>query len=133
MKQTVLATLTVGALINLSEFLRNEIMFKQQWIDKFSSMGISFPSAAVNAVLWITWGFVFAGCVVAICSKFSFARSLVLSWTMGFLMMWVVVGNLGVLPMGLLPIAIPWSIAESALAVFIAQWINPRTMPNQSE
>lgn len=121
MKKIILATLTTGVLINLSEFLRNEILLKEQWLDKFSSMGLPFPSAAINGLLWIVWGFVFAGCVVAICRRFSFAGALLLSWTMGFLLMWVVTGNLGILPMGLMPIAVPWSVAEVALAVFVAQ------------
>jgi len=42
---------------------------------------------------------------------------------MGFMLMWIVTGNLGVLPMGLLPIAVPWSIAEGAIAVLVARKI----------
>ena len=45
---------------------------------------------------------------------------------MGFALMWIVVGNLNVLPIVLLPIAVPWSLAEVALAVLIAQMILQR-------
>jgi hypothetical protein len=38
---------------------------------------------------------------------------------MGFLLMWVVIGNLGVLPFGILPYALPLSIVE----VLGATWI----------
>jgi len=61
MKKNILATLGVGIVVNLSEFLRNELLLKQQWIEKFSSMDLTFPSAAINGLLWIVWGFVFAG------------------------------------------------------------------------
>ena len=37
--------------------------------------------------------------------------------------MWIVIGNLNVLPVGLLPVAVPWSLVEMALAVVIAQTI----------
>jgi hypothetical protein len=37
----------------------------------------------------------------------------------GFVMMWLVIGNLGVLPYGLLFIAVPLSLLEAFLAAFI--------------
>ena len=41
------------------------------------------------------------------------------SWFMAFVMMWVVTANLGVLPLGILPYAIPLSLLECALAGWI--------------
>ncbi len=40
-------------------------------------------------------------------------------WIRGFVMIWLVIGNLDVLPMGILPFAIPLSILEA----FVASWI----------
>ena len=37
--------------------------------------------------------------------------------------MWIVIGNLDVLPLALLPVAVPWSLIEVALAVLIARRI----------
>jgi len=42
-----------------------------------------------------------------------------LSWFVAFVLMWVVIGNLGVLPYGLLVFAVPLSLLESFLATFI--------------
>lgn len=42
-----------------------------------------------------------------------------LAWGVGFVLMWLVVGNLGMLPMNILSYAIPWSLVE----VFGAAWI----------
>jgi hypothetical protein len=42
---------------------------------------------------------------------------------MGFVLMWIVTGNLNVLPFGLLPVAVPWSVVEVILAALIAQRI----------
>ena len=60
---------------------------------------------------------------MSISRKFSFVGAIVLSWTMGFMLMWIVTGNLGVLPMELLPIAVPWSIVEVVIAVLVARKI----------
>jgi len=37
-----------------SEFVRNELLLKNIWIDGFKYIGLSFPSEAINGV---TWGF----------------------------------------------------------------------------
>jgi hypothetical protein len=42
-----------------------------------------------------------------------------LAWFVGFLLMWVVVANMGVLPLGILIIATPLSFLEAFLASFI--------------
>ena len=40
---------------------------------------------------------------------------------MGFVLMWLVVGNLAVLPFAILPVAIPLSLLEVGIGVFIAR------------
>jgi len=126
MKRKALATLAAGIVINVSEFLRNELLLKQYWITHYEALGLEFPSAAVNGLLWGLWGFLFAGCIVAVRHRMSRVETLILCWTMGFGLMWIVIGNLNVLPVRLLPIAVPWSLIETALAVVIVQRILKR-------
>jgi hypothetical protein len=50
--------------------------------------------------------------------------TIALCWTFGFALMWIVIGNLDVLPLSLLPVAAPYnSLAEVTIAVIIAQKI----------
>lgn len=123
MKRMAIATLAAGAWINLSEFLRNEFLLKRYWIDHYESIGMAFPSTPINGAIWGLWGFLLAGCIVAVRRRTTFTGTLLLCWTMGFVLMWLVIGNLDVLPFGLLPVAIPWSLVEVGLAVLIAQRI----------
>ncbi len=127
MKKTMLAVLAAGTWINMSEFLRNELLFKRHWLAQYEDLGLEFPSAPGNGMLWLLWGFIFAGCIVAVRRRASFIEAVALCWTMGFVLMWIVIGNLGVLPFALLPVAVPWSVVEVVLAVFIAQRISGRT------
>ena len=131
MKRIVMAILAAGIWINLSEFLRNEFLFKQLWIAHYEALGLEFPSSPVNGALWGLWGFLFAGCLAAVRRRTTFLGTMALCWTMGFVLMWIAIGNLKVLPLGLLPVAAPWSLAEVALAVMIAQAImrNPKAEP----
>ena len=129
MKRCMLATLAAGVWINLCEFLRNELILKQQWLDKYQSLGQPFPSAAINGILWALWGFILAACIVAVSRGLSFVRTFLVIWTLAFLMMWIVAWNLSVLPIGLLPTAIPWSLAEVAVGILLARAIARQRKP----
>jgi len=121
MKKFALAVLVSGIWVNFSEFVRNEFLFKQYWLDKYASLGLEFPSDPLNGAIWGLWGFLFAGCLVYLRSKLSFMETLSIGWLMGFVLMWLVVGNMNVLPFELLKIAVPWSLVEVGVAVLIAK------------
>jgi hypothetical protein len=92
LKRTILPILLAAIWISLSEFVRNEFFVKSFWTQHYLGLGLIFPSKPVNAALWGFWS---------------------------LFMMWVVIGNLGVLPYGLLVYAIPLSILESFVATLI--------------
>jgi hypothetical protein len=75
----------------------------------------------VNAVLWVVWSFLLAGTAFAVSRRFGLWQTTFLTWLMGFVMMWVVIWNLSVLPPGILPIAVPFSFIEALGAAFICR------------
>jgi hypothetical protein len=105
--------------ISMSEFVRNEFLVKSFWTDHYKTLGLSFPSAPVNGALWGLWSLLFAVAVFIIAKRFTLIQTTFLSWFVAFVMMWVVIGNLGVLPYGLLLFGIPLSILESFIAALI--------------
>jgi len=113
-----LATLWIA----LSEFLRNEVLFKFFWTDHYAALGLVFPSEPLNGALWVVWSLLFAVSVFILSQRFTMVQAALLAWFMGFVLMWVVVGNLGVLPYGLLLPAVPLSLLEA----FVAAWIIKR-------
>ena len=44
-----------------------------------------------------------------------------LAWFVGFVLMWLVTWNMGVLPVAILPLAIPLSLLESYVATVIVK------------
>jgi len=82
-------------------------------------MGLVFPSEPMNGAIWGLWSSCFAVGIFIISRKFSLFQTFLLSWFVGFVFMWLVVGNLGVLPFGILPVAIPLSLLETVLAVYL--------------
>lgn len=118
---TVIPVFLATIWISLSEFIRNEFLLKSYWVDHYAAMGLEFPSEPLNGAVWGLWSLFFAIVLFVLRKRFSFTETLQLGWLAGFVLMWVVTGNLGVLPFGILIYAVPLSILEVAVAVWIIQ------------
>jgi hypothetical protein len=119
LKHTILPVLLATIWISLSEFIRNEFFVKSYWTTHYQSLGVVFPSEPVNGAIWGLWSLLFAIFIFFISKKFTLVQTTFLSWFAGFVLMWVVIGNLGVLPDGILLVAVPLSLLEAFLAAFI--------------
>ncbi|HMV77147.1 MAG TPA: hypothetical protein PL048_12440 [Leptospiraceae bacterium] len=118
-RTAVLPITAASVWISISEFIRNEIIFKSYWINHYEKLGMKFPSEPLNGAVWGLWSVMFAAAVFIISGKLSFLQTALFSWYIGFVLMWTVIGNLGVLPDGLLYAAVPLSLLESFVAAFI--------------
>jgi deazaflavin-dependent oxidoreductase (nitroreductase family) len=120
----LITILLAGLWVNANEFVRNQILLNGEWVKHFQSLGQVFPAAPINALVWVVWGFVFVAIVFALAQKFTLAQTFGLAWVIGFVMMWLVIWNLNVLPMGILPAAIPLSLIETFGAAYICKHAN---------
>ena len=119
LKNTILPVFLATVWISLSEFARNEFIVKSYWTKHYESLGMTFPSEPVNGAVWGLWSLLFALTIFILSRKFSLVQTTLFSWFVGFVMMWVVIGNMGILPFGLLTFAIPLSLLEAFLASLI--------------
>jgi hypothetical protein len=124
--RSIVAVLLTGIWVNASEFFRNEILLKHYWVDHYRSLGLTFPSEPKNGMLWVAWGFMFSLAVYFISRRFDLVQTALLGWFTGFVLMWVVILNLSVLPVALLAYAIPLSLLEAFIAAFICVKISPQ-------
>lgn len=107
--------------ISVSEFARNEFLLKTLWIKHYENLGLIFPSSPVNGAIWGIWSLAYSICIFIVSRRFSLIETVFLSWFFGFVLMWLVIGNMGVLPYSILYIAIPLSLLEAFLATYIIQ------------
>jgi hypothetical protein len=119
MKNKIIAILLATCWISISEFVRNEFLLKSYWVEHYQNMGLVFPSEPINGAIWGLWSLCYAIGIFFISRKFSVIQTTVLAWFVGFVYMWLVVGNLSVLPFGILPFAIPLSLLEAYIATLI--------------
>ncbi len=120
----VIALFSATVWIGISEFIRNQFLLKQFWIDHYKSLGLVFPLEPVNGAVWGIWSVMFAVLILILAQKFSLIQTALISWFAAFVMMWVTIGNLMVLPFGILWYAVPLSLLEAFLAVWIIKKID---------
>jgi len=119
MKKTILPIFLATVWISISEFVRNEFLLKSYWTKHYENLGLEFPSAPINGAIWGIWSLCFSIIIFIISKKFSLLQTTFLSWFAAFVLMWLVIGNMLVLPYGILVFAIPLSVLEAFLASFI--------------
>ena len=119
MKQRYIVIAFATIWIVFSEFLRNQVLFASYWKDHYASLGLEFPSKPINGLVWTIWSCILASVIYKLLQKYSFKETIVLAWTVGFVMMWLVIGNLMVLPVKLLIFAVPLSLLEVYIATLI--------------
>jgi len=120
-KKTILPIVLAGIWISISEFVRNEFILKSFWLEHYQQMGLLFPSEPINGAIWGIWSFFYAVSIYIFSKKFSLLQTTLFSWFVGFVLMWLVIGNLNVLPYKILPFAIPLSLLEAFIASFIIE------------
>jgi hypothetical protein len=118
-KKTVLPILLAAVWISISEFVRNTFILHRYWTEHYQNSGLTFPELPVNGVVWGIWSLCFSAAIFIFSKKYTMVQTTFLSWFVGFVFMWLVIGNLGVLPFGILPFAIPLSLLEAFLATYI--------------
>ena len=119
MKRAALPILLATFWISVSEFVRNEFLLKSYWTDHYAILGLVFPSEPLNGAVWGIWSLCFAIAIFIIAQKFTLFQTTFLAWFVGFIFMWIVTWNLGVLPVDILLFALPLSILEAFLASLI--------------
>jgi hypothetical protein len=121
MKKTVSPVLLATIWIGISEYVRNEFLVKSYWTGHYEQLGLVFPAEPVNGAVWGLWSLLFAIAIFVISKKFSLVQTTLLAWFVGFVLMWVVVGNMGFLPAGILVYAVPLSLLETYVAAVIVR------------
>jgi hypothetical protein len=118
-RKSIIPILLSTVWISISEFLRNQVLFPNYWIRHYQKLGLVFPSSPLNGAIWGIWSLLFAISIYIISRKYNLIQTALISWFYGFVLMWVSLGNLGVLPFSLLVFAIPLSLLEAFIASFI--------------
>lgn len=121
LKKTILPILITGIWINVSETIRWELLIKAYWLEQYETLGLVFPNSMVNIFVWMIWGFFFAITIFVLSTKFNLLQVTLFSWFVAFIMMWVIVWNVGILPTSMLWFNLPLSLFEAFIGALICK------------
>ena len=51
--RSILSVILTGIWVNACEFVRNEVFLRKYWVDHYQSIGMIFPSAPINGMIWV--------------------------------------------------------------------------------
>lgn len=122
--KTIGILLLATAWISVSEFVRNSLILKNNWDLYYEQLGLTFPNTTLNSIMWCIWSFCLALSIYIIQKRFNLLQTTLLTWLLAFVMMWITIGNLNVLPLSTLVFAIPLSILEVFIAAYIIRTLD---------
>lgn len=121
MKKMIVSISAATIWISLSEFLRNQVLLFSWWTDKYKALGLNFPAGPLNGITWVVWSLLLAVFIYVLLIKFELNQAVAIAWGAAFVMMWVTIANLAVLPLSILWYAVPLSLFEVYIAALIIQ------------
>jgi hypothetical protein len=118
-KKNIYSILITTCWIASSEFFRNSILLHHYWRNAYQKNGVTFPELPITGLVWGTWSLFFAIVIVVFSKIYTFVQTMFLSWFVGFILIWLVIWNLGFFPIQILPFAVPLSLLEVFIATFL--------------
>lgn len=130
--RVVLGGLVAGLVINVGEFVLNEMVLAEQWTDAFAAMGIEPATGGLRMLVWVLWGFALGFVAVwmyaAIRPRYGAGAKTAaiaggVTWFLGCFLWGVSMLNLGLLPSGMMLIAGIWGVVEFLVATTVGAWL----------
>ena len=113
--------IVTGIWVNISETVRWIFLIKAFWVKHYNNMNLVFPNNPINGMVWMVWGFLFAAAIFILSRKFKLLQTTFLSWFIIFVMLWIVLWNVNMLPMGMLVFVVPLSLFETFIGALICK------------
>lgn len=130
--RVILGGLVAGVVINLSEWLLNDLVMKKTWEAAMTALGKTPAMTTSHIVVWNLWGFLGGIGVVwlyaAIRPRYGPGAGTAVKagaalWFFAHLLPAIVMMNLGLFPRNVMVIPVVWTLVESILAAVAGGWV----------
>jgi hypothetical protein len=128
--RVILGGIVAGVVVNVSEFVLNEIVLKSQYEEAMKALGKTMPTGGSTMTVWILWGFALGIVAVwlyaAIRPRYgagpgTAVKAGVAVWLLGYVFCTIALLNMGVFPFNF--VAFVWVLAEAVLATVVGAWL----------
>ncbi len=128
--RVTLGGILAGIVINVSEYLLNEVVLKAQMEEGMKALGKSMPTGATVIPVWILWSFVMGITAVwlyaAIRPRYgagpmTAVKAGVAVWVLAQLLSCIAFANLGIFPLN--GVMLVWTLVEAVVATVVGAWL----------
>jgi hypothetical protein len=116
--------LLVSLWINIIETLR-WILFAKPDIDMhFKAANLVLPNEPINNLLWLIWGIIIAVMIFIVSKKFKVLQTTFIVWITVYVMHWIALWNMAVLPINILWLAVPLTFINVLVGALISRYFH---------
>jgi hypothetical protein len=128
--RVILGGIVAGVVVNVSEFILNEIVMKSQNEEAMKALGRTMPTGSGTMGVWIVLGFLIGIVAVwlyaAIRPRYGAGAATAVKagiavWILGSFYTTIVFWNLGLYPLSVLLLV--WTLVESVVATVAGAWL----------
>lgn len=128
--RVILGGIAAGVVVNLSEFVLNEIVLKKENEEAMKALGKSMPAGGGTMTVWILWGFLLGIVAVwlyaAIRPRYgagpgTAVKAGIAVWILAYLLANIVFINMGLFPFNALGFV--WTLVEALAATVVGAWL----------
>ncbi len=125
-KKAIWHILIISLWINIAETLRWLLYSKAYFLEVYQSLNLVLPFGPIYLILWLIWGILLSTIIYIISKKYTLLQTTVMIWIMAFLMVWITLFNLNVLPLSMLWLVIPLSFIDILVGVLISNYLSKK-------
>lgn len=119
LRKAIWQILLVSLWINIFETVR-WILFAKPDIDMhLKASNLVLPNNPINNILWLIWGIIIAVMIFIISKKFKVLQTTFIVWITVYVMHWIALWNMAVLPINILWLAVPLTFINVLVGALI--------------
>lgn len=120
-QKTIWQIFLVSIWINIFETLRWILFAKPDIEVYFKSNNFLLPNESLNNILWLVWGVIIAVMIFIISKRYKVLQTTFIIWITVYVMHWIALWNMAVLPIKILFLAIPLTFINVLVGVLISK------------
>ena len=120
--KTIWQIFLVSIWINIFETLRWMLFAKPEIDMHFKAANIVLPNEPINNLLWLIWGIIIAVMIFIVSKKFKVLQTTFIVWITVYVMHWIALWNMAVLPINILWLAVPLTFINVLVGALISKY-----------
>jgi len=122
LKKAIWKILLVSIWINIFETLRWMLFAKPEIDMHFNAANLILPNEPINNLLWLIWGIIIAVMIFIVSKKFKVLQTTFIVWITVYVMHWIALWNMAVLPINILWLAVPLTFINVLVGALISKY-----------